>query len=321
MPSDVALDPERRPLHRRHAPQPRPPGRRADAHHHDRRRQRPLGQLGRRRAGDEGDAWPARPASRSCPKPAGRSTLFIADYYNGHVRAVGPDGIIRDVSDEGREALRRADARGVCDAGRSAAGSTSPTRASDTGRAAHHPDASRPNLGRATAPATPRAHAADGRARADERSRRRPCCRGRCRSCARTAAAWLLVGVLLLLGDRARRAAALAAEGRHRLRARAASRFREPFAGWLPAMHAGQPRSSLLVVVVVAGVVLQVVNQSSSAYSTQVQVDTGQRMVYDLRCRLVPAPAGARPAPPHHDQHRRRGLPRRRRRVRDREPA
>jgi GT2 family glycosyltransferase/DNA-binding beta-propeller fold protein YncE len=28
-------------------------------------------------------------------------TIFIADYYNQHVRAVGPDGIIRDLSDEG----------------------------------------------------------------------------------------------------------------------------------------------------------------------------------------------------------------------------
>ena len=32
-------------------------------------------------------------------------TIFIADYYNGRVRAVGPDGIIRDVSDEGRVAF------------------------------------------------------------------------------------------------------------------------------------------------------------------------------------------------------------------------
>jgi hypothetical protein len=32
-------------------------------------------------------------------------TLFIADYYNQHVRAVGPDGIIRDLSDEGRIAF------------------------------------------------------------------------------------------------------------------------------------------------------------------------------------------------------------------------
>jgi DNA-binding beta-propeller fold protein YncE len=32
---------------------------------------------------------------------AGKITLFIADYYNGRVRAVGPDGIIRDVSNGG----------------------------------------------------------------------------------------------------------------------------------------------------------------------------------------------------------------------------
>jgi len=42
----------------------------------------------------------------------------------------------------------------------------------------------------------------------------------------------------------------------------------------------------LLVTVVVGGVVLQVINQLVSAYGTQVQVDTGQRMVYDLRRRL-----------------------------------
>ncbi len=43
---------------------------------------------------------------------------------------------------------------------------------------------------------------------------------------------------------------------------------------------------ALLVVIVVGGVVLQVVNQFVSAYGTQVQVDTGQRMVYDLRSQL-----------------------------------
>ncbi|MEO8257595.1 MAG: ABC transporter ATP-binding protein [Acidobacteriota bacterium] len=43
---------------------------------------------------------------------------------------------------------------------------------------------------------------------------------------------------------------------------------------------------ALLILVVAAGVVLQVVNQLVSAYGTQVQVDTGQRMVYDLRARL-----------------------------------
>src|SRR5439155_21527780 len=43
---------------------------------------------------------------------------------------------------------------------------------------------------------------------------------------------------------------------------------------------------ALLIVVVAAGVALQVVNQIVSAYGTQVQVETGQRMVYDLRYKL-----------------------------------
>ena len=41
-----------------------------------------------------------------------------------------------------------------------------------------------------------------------------------------------------------------------------------------------------LVFVVIAGILLQIVNQFVSAYGTQVQVDTGQRMVYDLRYKL-----------------------------------
>jgi ATP-binding cassette subfamily B protein/subfamily B ATP-binding cassette protein MsbA len=45
-------------------------------------------------------------------------------------------------------------------------------------------------------------------------------------------------------------------------------------------------RYELLILVVVAGVILQIVNQLVSAYGTQVQVDTGQRMVYDLRYKL-----------------------------------
>jgi ATP-binding cassette, subfamily B, bacterial len=45
-------------------------------------------------------------------------------------------------------------------------------------------------------------------------------------------------------------------------------------------------RFLLLIAVVIAGVALQLVNQMVSAYGTQVQVDTGQRMVYDLRRRL-----------------------------------
>ena len=50
-------------------------------------------------------SWRARRASPSCNEPGGKVTIFIADFYNGHVRAVGPDGIIRDLSDEGREAF------------------------------------------------------------------------------------------------------------------------------------------------------------------------------------------------------------------------
>ena len=34
------------------------------------------------------------------PDTNGRVTLFIADFYNGRVRAVAPDGIIRDVGAE-----------------------------------------------------------------------------------------------------------------------------------------------------------------------------------------------------------------------------
>ena len=59
----------------------------------------------------------------------------------------------------------------------------------------------------------------------------------------------------------------------------------EPFRHWLLAISGGS-YLVLLVVFVVAGVLLQVVNQLVSAYATQVQVDTGQRMVYDLRYRL-----------------------------------
>ena len=58
--------------------------------------------------GDDGPATAAMltPAGIAVvPEPRGNVMIFIADYYNGHVRAVGPDGIIRDVSDEGQEAL------------------------------------------------------------------------------------------------------------------------------------------------------------------------------------------------------------------------
>jgi DNA-binding beta-propeller fold protein YncE len=56
--------------------------------------------------GNSGDGGPAVDATLAgpagiavVPDDEGRVTLFIADFYNGRVRAVGPDGIIRDVSD------------------------------------------------------------------------------------------------------------------------------------------------------------------------------------------------------------------------------
>lgn len=62
-------------------------------------------------------------------------------------------------------------------------------------------------------------------------------------------------------------------------------RFPAAVQPWVDAV-AGQNRFTLLLWVVVVGIVLQVVSQLVSAYGTQVQVDTGQRMVYDLRYRL-----------------------------------
>jgi GT2 family glycosyltransferase/sugar lactone lactonase YvrE len=60
-------------------------------------------------SGDGGPATQARLAGPAgiavVPEPSGAVTIFIADYYNGHVRAVGPDGIIRDLSHDGREAF------------------------------------------------------------------------------------------------------------------------------------------------------------------------------------------------------------------------
>ena len=60
-------------------------------------------------SGDNGPATSARLAGPAgvavSAEPGGKITLFIADYYNGHVRAVGPDGILRDLSDGGRTAF------------------------------------------------------------------------------------------------------------------------------------------------------------------------------------------------------------------------
>ncbi|MFI5179031.1 MAG: hypothetical protein ACHQO8_10725, partial [Vicinamibacterales bacterium] len=60
-------------------------------------------------SGDGGPATQARLAGAAgiavVPEPGGKVTLFIADFYNGNVRAVGPDGIIRNLSDEGHVAF------------------------------------------------------------------------------------------------------------------------------------------------------------------------------------------------------------------------
>ncbi|MDR1989553.1 MAG: ABC transporter ATP-binding protein/permease [Acidobacteriaceae bacterium] len=58
-----------------------------------------------------------------------------------------------------------------------------------------------------------------------------------------------------------------------------------PYGPWILATL-GDSRLTWLIVFVLAGVVLQIVNQFATAYGMQIQVDTGQRMVYDLRYRL-----------------------------------
>ncbi len=65
----------------------------------------------------------------------------------------------------------------------------------------------------------------------------------------------------------------------------AAHPFPEPIRTWMGAATGGR-LLAMLAIVVVGGVLLQVVNQFVSAYGTQVQVDAGQRMVYDLRAKL-----------------------------------
>ena len=60
-------------------------------------------------AGADGPATQARLAGAAgvwvVPEDRGKVTLFIADFYNGNVRAVGPDGTIRSISDEGHVAF------------------------------------------------------------------------------------------------------------------------------------------------------------------------------------------------------------------------
>jgi ATP-binding cassette subfamily B protein/subfamily B ATP-binding cassette protein MsbA len=56
---------------------------------------------------------------------------------------------------------------------------------------------------------------------------------------------------------------------------------------WLEHITVGDSRVALLLVIVIGGLLLQVLTQVVSMINTQVQVDTGQRMVYALRARLL----------------------------------
>lgn len=59
-----------------------------------------------------------------------------------------------------------------------------------------------------------------------------------------------------------------------------------PYRGWVAALVGGGTLA-LLVFWVLVGVVVQMSNQFTTAVATQIQLDTGQRMVYDLRYRLL----------------------------------
>jgi len=105
MPSDVALDPKTGDLYI------------ADMHHNRVRRVDAKTHIittvaGSGVWGHSGDDGPATAARFAGPaglaivnEPGGKITIFIADFYNERVRAVGPDGIVRDLTDEGREAF------------------------------------------------------------------------------------------------------------------------------------------------------------------------------------------------------------------------
>jgi GT2 family glycosyltransferase/DNA-binding beta-propeller fold protein YncE len=105
MPSDIALDPRSGDLYI------------ADMHHNrvrkvDARTHIITTVAGNGTWGHSGDDGPATAAQFAGPagvavvnEPDGRVTVFIADFYNSSVRAIGPDGIIRDLTDEGREAF------------------------------------------------------------------------------------------------------------------------------------------------------------------------------------------------------------------------
>jgi len=62
----------------------------------------------------------------------------------------------------------------------------------------------------------------------------------------------------------------------------------KPMPGWLATFTApfGTHMAALLGAILLGGLILQMTNEAVSMFHTQVMVDTGQRMVYDLRARL-----------------------------------
>jgi ATP-binding cassette subfamily B protein/subfamily B ATP-binding cassette protein MsbA len=60
----------------------------------------------------------------------------------------------------------------------------------------------------------------------------------------------------------------------------------DPYRGWVVALVGGGTLA-LLIFWVLVGVLVQMSNQFTTAVATQIQLDTGQRMVYDLRYRLL----------------------------------
>ena len=87
-----------------------------------------------------------------------------------------------------------------------------------------------------------------------------------------------------------------------------------PIAGVVDSV-VGSSAFALLLVVVVSGLLLQVTSEIVSMIHTQIQIEIAQRMVYDLRARLLAHLQDAAAPSSHQAKHRRLRVPARRRRV------
>ena len=251
-------------------------------------------------SGDDGPATEATLAGPAgiavVPEPDGTVTIFIADYYNGHVRAVGPDGIIREVSDGGRvrfaapTRIAFAGQRGwlyVADSSRDRLVVLNMQRRG----AAAHPDAGPARAGHPSSSAA-------GRLMAPSPIELPNASTDPILSSDRPLIPWMLS----FLRPHRSRVALLAFLLISQIVLSALQPWPlkvvidnvlnyqdhplpEPVNGWLGALSGGNMIVTLAIVVL-AGVLLQLLNEAAAAYGTKVQVDTGQRMVYELRSRL-----------------------------------